>query len=62
MIQDLKDFDKLLKICRKQGVTEVSFQGISLKFGDLPHKGGGELQEEASEDQFDPVFDAVRNI
>ncbi len=38
MFNDLKDFEKFLKICRKQGVTEVSFQGTSVKLGDLPSK------------------------
>lgn len=38
MITDLKDFEKFLKICRKQGVTDVSYQGVTVKFGDLPTK------------------------
>ncbi len=38
MINDLKDFEKFLKICRKQGVTEVSFHGATVKLGDLPTK------------------------
>jgi len=38
MIKDLKDFERFLKICRKQGVTEVSFEGTSVKLGELPSK------------------------
>lgn len=38
MITDLKDLERFFKICRKQGVTEIDTQGISVKFGDLPHK------------------------
>ena len=38
MISDLKDFEKFLKICRKQGVSEVSANGISVKLSDLPNK------------------------
>lgn len=38
MINDLKDFEKFLKICRKLGVTEVSFAGTSVKLGDLPSR------------------------
>lgn len=38
MITDLKEFEKFLKICRKQGVTEVTFDGATVKFGDLPQK------------------------
>lgn len=33
---DLKELEKFLKICRKQGVTEISHEGTSLKFGDMP--------------------------
>lgn len=36
MINDLKDFEKMLKICRRQGVTEFSFGQLSVKIGDLP--------------------------
>lgn len=46
MINDLKDFEKFLKICRKQGITEASFQGTSVKFGDLPNKNAGDDSDE----------------
>lgn len=36
MINDLKDFEKFLKICRKQGVTDVAFNGVTVKLGSLP--------------------------
>jgi len=36
MIQNLKDLERLLKLCRKQGVTEVKLGDVELKFGDLP--------------------------
>jgi hypothetical protein len=48
LISDLKEFEKFLKICRKQGVTDVSFQGFSVKFGDMPEKPS--VQEESAED------------
>ncbi len=55
-ISDLKDFDKFLKTCRKHGVSEVSFQGISVKFGDLPSKiGAAEDIDEISTDA--PTFE-----
>lgn len=38
MLDDLKELDKFFKICRKQGVTEITFDSISVKFGDLPSK------------------------
>lgn len=45
MLDDLKELDKFLKICRKQGVTEINFQGIEVKFGDLPVKASSEVSE-----------------
>lgn len=38
MLNDLKELEKFLKICRKQGVTDICYQGMSVKFGDLPTK------------------------
>lgn len=39
MINDLKEFEKFLKICRKQGVSDVTFAGVTVKLGSLPSKG-----------------------
>lgn len=36
MIEDLKELEKLLKICRRQGVVEIDFDNVKLKLGDLP--------------------------
>lgn len=36
MIKDLKDLERLLKLCRKQGVTEIKLEGCELKLGDMP--------------------------
>jgi len=38
MIKDLKDLEKFFKLCRKQGISEISIEGVSVKFGDLPYK------------------------
>lgn len=38
MIKDLKELQSLLKLCRKQGVTEISLSGTVIKFGELPKK------------------------
>lgn len=51
MLNDLKEFEKFLKICRKQGVTDVSFAGVSVKLGDMPSKGS--QSEESDEIQTD---------
>ena len=32
MINSLKEFSELLKICRKQGVQEVEVAGVKIKF------------------------------
>lgn len=37
MITTLKELEKLLKLCRKQGVTEIALGTVSFKLGDLPH-------------------------
>lgn len=36
MISDLKDLQKLLKLCRAQGITDFKMNGLEIKFGDLP--------------------------
>jgi hypothetical protein len=36
MIKDLSELKKLLQLCRKQGVTEIEFENVKLKLGDLP--------------------------
>jgi hypothetical protein len=36
VIKDQKELGALLKLCRKQGVTEITLEGISIKFGDMP--------------------------
>lgn len=37
MIESLKDLEKLLKLCRKQGVTEIKLSTVELKLGDMPY-------------------------
>lgn len=55
MISDLKDFEKFLKICRKQGVTEVSFGGASVKLGEISSKSSAEEQsDEIPTDELTP--------
>lgn len=36
MIDSLKDLERLLKICRKQGVQKIEFDNVKLELGDLP--------------------------
>jgi hypothetical protein len=48
MIKDLKELQALLKLCRKQGVTEINLSGTVIKFGDMPRKS--DESDESSED------------
>ncbi len=54
MIENLKDLERLLKLCRKQGVTDVTIGTLSLKFGELPerHVASGSIDEMEMEDKF----------
>lgn len=36
MIETIKDLEKLLVMCRKNGAYDVEFHGIKFKLGDLP--------------------------
>jgi hypothetical protein len=36
MINSLEDLEKLLILCRAQGVTEINLGTVSLKLGELP--------------------------
>lgn len=49
---DIKHLQALLKLCRKQGVTEIKMNGIELKLGDLPveNKSTGQVQDEIESD------------
>jgi len=45
MISSLDDLQRLLKLCRKQGVLEIELQGVKLKLGDLPDKQEKEIED-----------------
>lgn len=51
MIESLKDLEKLLKLCRKQGVTEIKLGTVEFKLGDMPDERTGTLIE----DELDPM-------
>ncbi len=38
MIGNLKEFEKFLKICHKNGLTEATLSGVSVKIGKKPVK------------------------
>lgn len=55
MIKDLHELANFLKICRKQGVNEIRFAGVSVCFGDLPKKSKDGQDSENSEDKEIPT-------
>lgn len=46
MINNITDLARLLKLCRKQGVTEIELGcGLKLKLGELPYERGENAQD-----------------
>ncbi len=41
MITTLKDLERLLKLCRKQGVTEIKLGTVEFKLGEIPMDQSG---------------------
>lgn len=41
-LPNLKDLKAILKLCRAQGVTDITLGALAIKFGDMPYeiKGG----------------------
>lgn len=54
MITNLKDLEKLLKLCRKQGVLEIDLGSVKLKLGNLPQavESVGEQDEIESDNPY----------
>jgi hypothetical protein len=61
VIKDQKELAALLKLCRKAGVTEITFEGVSIKFGDLPARTGKADEAEADEPP-DPNVDPMTGL
>lgn len=55
MIQNLKELEKLLKLCRKQGVTEIKLGSVELKLGDMPVSQAEFTQTANAPDPRDPL-------
>lgn len=54
MIESQKDLKALLKLCRSQGVTEISIGNTHIKFGDEPKTIAGDVEEI---EEIDPLAD-----
>lgn len=48
MIESLKDLEKLLKLCRKQGVLDIKLGQVEFRLGDLPAMRPGDVEAEES--------------
>lgn len=44
-LPNIKELEKLLKMCRKQGITELTMQGMAFKFGDLPREMNDQTED-----------------
>jgi hypothetical protein len=54
LIKDLKELATLLKLCRKQGVTEITLDGTVIKFGDLPARSSESSDDAIPTDELTP--------
>ena len=50
MIENLKDLQAVLKLCRKQGVTSIKLGGTEITFGEIPKKSGSPQDEDVPDD------------
>ncbi len=55
-VTSIKELEKILKLCRRQGVTEITTADFSFKLGELPTKQSTDSIEEP-EEHFESVFD-----
>lgn len=49
IIKDLKELEVFLKLCRKQGVTEIKYGDCSVSFGEMTKKARKDSEEEDPE-------------
>ena len=54
VLSELKDLEKLFKLCRKQGISEMEIQGIKFKLGDMPQQVSRGTSDEAEVDPENP--------
>lgn len=54
MIKSLDELTAFLKICRKQGVTNITCEGLVVSFGDLPVKQRMNDSDEIPTDELTP--------
>lgn len=62
MIQDLKDLQKLLKLCRSQGITDIKIHGVEIKFGEMPIQPGAIQAIEMGQDATNPYANFPQEV
>lgn len=50
MIENLKDLKSLLKLCRQNGVTEMTWGSVNLKLGEAPKPIAGDMEDSQEDD------------
>ena len=50
MIDPKKELGPLFKLCRKFGVAEITLEGVSIKFGDMPARKPSESDGDVDQD------------
>jgi hypothetical protein len=45
MVESIKDLKSLLKLCRQNGVTEITWGGASFKLGEVPRAINGDVED-----------------
>lgn len=50
-LPNLKDLKAILKLCRAQGVTDITLGALSVKFGDMPYEIKGGERVAVAEDE-----------
>lgn len=54
MIESLKDLEKLLRMCRKQGVNKIKLKDIEFELGDLPLTAEQIKEQQIEDERRDP--------
>jgi len=44
-LPDLKQLDKIIALCRKRGVSEITVDNMTVKLGDMPSKPGSKKSQ-----------------
>jgi len=54
-LPDLKELKAILKLCRAQGVTDITIGAVAIKFGEMPYEIKGGERVATEEEQLGPT-------